>query len=710
MNLFWLIPLIPLVGVVINGLFGRRIKSEKVIATIACATILTSFILSVGAVAALAQLPAEERHVEILLYDWIPSGVAHLTDDELHQETATFNVPFAFLLDPLSAVMILVVTGVGFLIHVYATGYMHGDGGYYRFFTYLNLFVFFMLILVLGNSYGLMFIGWEGVGLCSYLLIGYYIGKRSAGDAGKKAFIVNRVGDLGMLLGILTIFFTFGSVEYSHVFEAAHEFPLGAGAITAACLFLLIGAAGKSAQIPLYVWLPDAMEGPTPVSALIHAATMVTAGVYMIARSSTLFALSPIAMTTVAVIGAATALMAATIALVQNDIKRVLAYSTVSQLGYMVMACGVGAFSVGIFHLMTHAFFKALLFLAAGSVMHALGGELDMWKMGNVKKYMPATHWTFLVGCMAIAGIPGLAGFFSKDEVLWYAWSGPYGHPILWAVGTLVAGLTAFYMFRMYFVVFWGASRMDPDVESHAHESPKAITVPLTILAVLSIIGGYVGIPGVLRVGPLAALSERFSIFDWLAPALGGEQHAAVAATRDTLLASVQPAVGLLQEAEQAAEEASHGLELALMLTSVAVALAGISFAYFVYVKMPRRANDLYEKFSGAHRVLWNKYYVDELYDALFVNRTKDAGDALWVLDDALVDGTVNGVGHATRRSATASTAFDDMVVDGTVNAVGDELTRWSRMFRAWQTGYVQNYALIIALGIFVLVSAYLFL
>jgi NADH-quinone oxidoreductase subunit L len=494
--------------------------------------------------------------------------------------------------------------------------------------------------------------------------------------------------------------------------EAAHEFPLGAGAITAACLFLLIGAAGKSAQIPLYVWLPDAMEGPTPVSALIHAATMVTAGVYMIARSSALFALSPVAMGAVATIGAATALMAATIALVQNDIKRVLAYSTVSQLGYMVLACGVGAFSVGVFHLMTHAFFKALLFLGAGSVMHALHDELDMWKMGNVKKYMPSTHWTFLVGCMAIAGIPGLAGFFSKDEVLWYAWSGPYGHPIFWAVGTLVAGLTAFYMFRMYFVVFWGESRMDPDVEAHAHESPRAMTVPLMILAVLSIVGGYVGIPGVLRVGPLAALHERFNLFDWLAPALGGEEHhAALGTARDTLLASAQPAVGILQEAEHAAEEAAnHGLELALMLTSIVVALTGIGLANLIYVKMPQRATALYERFRGAHRVLWNKYYVDELYDALFVNRTKDAGDALWVLDDALVDGAVNGVGNATRRSALASDAFDDMVVDGAVNAVGDELTRSSRLFRSWQTGYVQNYALIIALGIFLLVSAYLFL
>ena len=706
---FWLIPFIPLVGVVINGLFGRRIKNEKVIGAIACATIFTAFVIAVVSVAGLAELPAEERHVETVLYDWIPAGIAHLSDDAA-EEAAPFVVRAAFLLDPLSAVMILLVTGVGFLIHVYATGYMHGDSGYYRFFTYLNLFVFFMLILVLGNSYGLMFIGWEGVGLCSYLLIGYYIGKRSAGDAGKKAFIVNRIGDLGFILGILTIFFTFGSLEYLQVFESAHEFEMGAGVITAICLFLLIGAIGKSAQIPLFVWLPDAMEGPTPVSALIHAATMVTAGVYMIARSSILFALSPTAMMTVAIIGAATALMAASIALVQNDIKRVLAYSTVSQLGYMVMACGVGAFSAGVFHLLTHGFFKALLFLAAGSVMHALHGELDMWKMGNVKKYMPTTHWTFLIGCLAIAGIPGLAGFFSKDEILWYAWSGPYGHPLFWAVGTLVAGMTAFYMFRMYFLVFRGASRMDPDVEAHAHESPKAIAVPLMILAGLSVVGGYMGIPAVLRVGPLAALHSRFSIFDWLRPSLGGEQaHAAVSATSDSLLASVQPAVGLLQEAERAAEEAhGAGLELGLMLASTVIALAGIGFAYLIYIKEPQRAESLYARFSGPYRLLWNKYWIDELYDALFVNRTKDAGDALWVIDDALVDGIVNGAADATRRSASTSVSFDEMVVDGAVNTIADELGQTSDLFRAWQTGYVQNYALIIALGIFVLVSAYL--
>jgi NADH-quinone oxidoreductase subunit L len=717
LDLFWLIPLVPLVGVLINGLFGRRFLNERIIGVIACVAIFISFVIAVGAVWDLAALPPDDhgyRYHEIVLFDWIPGGLAKLGPDSVAGEAAMFNVEFGFLLDPLSAVMILVVTGVGFLIHVYATGYMHGDKGFFRFFAYMNLFAFFMLVLVLGNSYAMMFIGWEGVGLCSYLLIGYYISKRSAGDAGKKAFIVNRVGDLGFLLGLLTIFFTFGSVKFHEVFEGAHHFDVGAPVITAATLFLFIGATGKSAQIPLYVWLPDAMEGPTPVSALIHAATMVTAGVYMVARSSVLFALSPTSMTVVAVVGGATAIFAATIALVQNDIKRVLAYSTVSQLGYMVLACGVGAFSVGIFHLMTHAFFKALLFLGAGSVMHALSNELDMWKMGNVRKYMPTTYWTFLVGCLAIAGIPGLAGFFSKDEILWYAWN---FHPIFWVIAAGAAGLTAFYMFRMFFVVFLGESRMEPHVEEHAHESPKAMTVPLMILAVLAIVGGYVGIPAVLRIGPLAWMHDRFSILTWLEPALGGEaSHAAVASETSNWLTSLEP-MALLQEGEHGAEaahaaEAAHGsagLELGLMVASVAIALTGIAIAYRLYVKDMSIAFGMAQRFKGAYRVLWNKYYIDELYDALFVNRTKDLGDGLWVFDDAVVDGVVNGVADSTKRTALASTAFDNRVVDGAVNAVGSDLQATSHVFRAWQTGYLQNYALIIVLGVFLLVSAYLF-
>jgi NADH-quinone oxidoreductase subunit L len=713
LDLFWLIPLVPLVGVLINGLFGRRFLNERIIGVIACVAIFISLVIAVGAVWELAQMPPDQRHHEIVLYDWIPGGLAKLGPDSVAGETARFNVEFGFLLDPLSAVMALVVTFVGFLIHVYAVGYMHGDKGFFRFFAYMNLFAAFMLVLVLGNSYGMMFIGWEGVGLCSYLLIGYYISKRSAGDAGKKAFIVNRVGDLGFLLGLLTIFFTFGSVKFAEVFEGAHHFEVGAPVITAITLFLFIGATGKSAQIPLYVWLPDAMEGPTPVSALIHAATMVTAGVYMVARSSVLYALAPTSMTVVAIIGGATALFAATIALVQNDIKRVLAYSTVSQLGYMMLACGVGAFSAGIFHLMTHAFFKALLFLCAGSVMHALSGELDMWKMGNVRKYMPTTYWTFLVGCLAIAGIPGLSGFFSKDEILWYAWAGPNGHPIFWAIGAGAAGLTAFYMFRMFFVVFLGESRMDPHVEEHAHESPKVMTVPLMLLSLGAIVAGYVGIPAILRIGPLAWMNDKFSIFTWLEPALGGEaSHTAAAATGSSgWLASLEPAT-VLQEAEHGAEAVQHGseaLELGLMAASVAFALIGIAIAYRMYVQDMSIAYRMAERLSTAYRVLWNKYYIDELYDALFVHRAMDLGDGLWVFDDAVVDGVVNGVADSTKRTANASTAFDNRVVDGAVNAVGSDLQATSRVFRAWQTGYVQNYALIIVLGVFLFVSAYLF-
>jgi len=712
LDLFWLIPLVPLVGVLINGLFGRRFLNERLIGVIACCAIFISLLIAVGAVWELAQLAPDLRHHEIVLFDWIPGGLVKLGPDSVAGDSAMFNIEFGFLLDPLSAVMILVVTGVGFLIHVYATGYMHGDKGYFRFFAYMNLFAAFMLVLVLGNSYAMMFIGWEGVGLCSYLLIGYYISKKSAGDAGKKAFIVNRVGDLGFLLGLLTIFFTFGSVKFAEVFEGAHHFEVGAGVITTATLFLLIGAIGKSAQIPLYVWLPDAMEGPTPVSALIHAATMVTAGIYMVARSSALFVLAPTTMMVVAIIGGATALFAATIALVQNDIKRVLAYSTVSQLGYMLLACGVGAFSAGIFHLMTHAFFKALLFLCAGSVMHALSNELDMWKMGNVRKYMPTTYWTFLVGCLAIAGIPGLAGFFSKDEILWYAWSGPFGHPLFWLVGAVAAGLTAFYMFRMFFVVFHGESRMDPHVEEHAHESSKAMTIPLMTLAGLAIVGGYVGIPAVLRVGPLRWIHDKFSIFDWLAPSLAEESHgASVASESSTWLASLEP-MALLQEAEHGAEAAQHGsagLELGLMVASVAIALIGIGIAYRIYVKDMSIADRMAARFAGAYRVLWNKYYVDELYDALFVNRVKDLGDGLWVFDDAVVDGVVNGVADSTKRAASSATAFDNRVVDGAVNAVGSDLQMTSHLFRAWQTGYLQNYALIIILGVFIFVSAYLF-
>ena len=727
---FWLIPLIPLVGVIINGLFASRlIRSENVTGWLASGCMLLAFIIGFGSFLGLAAMPASERHVEVELYDWIETSLSRMHETEAGVEAARFHVPFGFQFDPLSAIMVLVITGVGFLIHVYAIGYMKHDPpdrGYYRFFTYMNLFASFMLVLVLGNSYAMMFIGWEGVGLCSYLLIGYYYQKKSAGDAAKKAFVVNRIGDAAFLLGMFTIFFTFGTLDYDGVFAGAASYESGAGVITFITLMLFVGATGKSAQLPLFTWLPDAMEGPTPVSALIHAATMVTAGVYMVVRSNVLFSLSPTTMTVVAVIGAATALFAASIAMVQNDIKRVLAYSTVSQLGYMFLACGVGAYAVGVFHLMTHAFFKALLFLSAGSVMHALHGELDMWKMGSLRKYMPITHKTFLVGTLAIAGVPGLAGFFSKDEILWYAWSGPNGSPALWVVGTLVAGMTAFYMTRMLLVTFYGESRMDPHTEAHVHENPPVMTYPLIVLAVLAVLGGYVGIPANLQIGPLATLHESIDLLRWLEPVVGGhgeetdgdsEEHAALALPggNPPALALAAPAatvvpITLQAEAEDAEHEADHtALEWTLMLTSVAVAMSGIFLAYYTYILRPGTAERLQQRFAGVYSALWNKYWVDELYDAVFVNRTKDLGTGLWIFDDAAVDGVVNGAANATMQSANASNEFDERVVDGAVNAVGNGLWSGSWVFRALQTGFVQNYALIIAVGLFVLVSAYLF-
>ena len=761
LEIFWLIPLVPLVGVVVNGLFGSRfIRNENVTGAIASLCMLVAFIIGAGSFLQLATMPVGERHVEIELYDWLYTGLAHMHANEAGATIARLHVPFGLQFDPLSAVMVLVVTGVGLLIHVYAIGYMKHDPpdpGFFRFFTYLNLFAAFMLVLVLGNSFAMMFIGWEGVGLCSYLLIGYYYWKRSAGDAAKKAFVVNRVGDAAFLIGIFTIFFTFGTLDYDGVFAAASQhYEAGAGVITFITLMLFIGATGKSAQIPLYTWLPDAMEGPTPVSALIHAATMVTAGVYMVVRSNVLFSLAPATMTGVAVIGAATALFAASIALVQNDIKRVLAYSTISQLGYMFLACGVGAYAVGIFHLMTHAFFKALLFLAAGSVMHALHGELDMWKMGGLRRYMPITHRTFLVGTLAIAGIPGLAGFFSKDEILWSAWSGPNGSKALWAVGTLVAGMTAFYMTRMLIVTFYGESRMDPQVEAHVHENPPVMTYPLIVLAVLSVIGGYVGIPANLRIGPLAALHERVDLGRWLEPVTGGHAGAleqaganplplpataaaqAAGAAAGAVPAAASPGAALAlpapvgaageplralrpivqrpqepEHGEPADERQGHGehaaLEWLLMLVSVAFALAGIAIAYRIYAR-PALEQEPQRSLGALYRMLWHKYWVDELYDALFVNRAKDLGTALWAFDDALVDGVVNGAADATLHTANASNEFDQRVVDGTVNGVADGFWSGSGVFRALQTGFVQNYALVITLGVFVLVSAYLFL
>src|SRR6202163_1618624 len=527
----WMIPLFPLAGAALMLFFGRRLPNSAV--NVLCVgSVFLSMCFAFGAIWQLIARPVTERVVSFTLFDWVPAGAMHTNAGRL----LNFNVPWGVLMDPLTAVMLLVVTGVGFLIHVYSTGYMGHEGGYYRFFGYLNLFMFSMLTLVLANNLLLLFVGWEGVGLCSYLLIGFYFLRKSASDAGKKAFIVNRIGDAGFILGLFLMLGTLGTIQFTEIGPAiaAGHFAMGDATLTAIALLLFVGATGKSAQLPLYVWLPDAMEGPTPVSALIHAATMVTAGVYMIARTNAVFSMAPKALAVVAVVGCVTSIFAATMGLVQNDIKRVLAYSTVSQLGYMFLACGVGAFTAGVFHLMTHAFFKALLFLGSGSVIHALSGEQDMRKMGALWGKIPTTAKTFVVASIAIAGIPPLAGFFSKDGILGHAFE--YS-PILWLVGFVTAGMTAFYMFRLVNMTFFGKSRVDHEVEHHIHESPGSMTVPLMILAALSIVGGWIGWPESL------GGSDRFAKF--LEPVMfkraeeGGEaaaEHAASGASMEYLL------------------------------------------------------------------------------------------------------------------------------------------------------------------------------
>jgi NADH-quinone oxidoreductase subunit L len=587
----------------------------------------------------LKSLPVDSRIIEQTLFEWIPAG--------------SFNVNFAFMIDPLTAVMILVVTGVGFLIHFYSTGYMSHDPGYGRYFTYLNLFTFSMLTLVMADNFLLMFVGWEGVGLCSYLLIGFWYEKKSASDAGKKAFIVNRIGDFGFLLGMFIIFWQVGSLNFTEVnAQAPLVFAIGGGLITVTCLLLFVGAIGKSAQIPLYVWLPDAMEGPTPVSALIHAATMVTAGVYMVVRTNVLFMMAPDAMMVVAIIGVATAFFAATIGLAQNDIKRVLAYSTVSQLGYMFLACGVAAFTAGIFHLMTHAFFKALLFLGAGSVIHGMSDEQDMRKMGGLKKYMPITFKTMFIATLAISGIPLFSGFFSKDEILWKSFSSQFGNPIFWVLGFATAGLTAFYMFRLIYLTFYGKERMDDDVKSHIHESPKSMTVPLMILAVLSIIGGYVGMPHIFGV------TNYFE--HWLAPVM--------ASTHQTV-SDVHASGG-----------GDAGMELTLMFASVALVLVSIFMAYLLYKKNTKLSTSMAEKLSGVKKVLNNKYYVDEFYGAIIVRPIVYFSLFLWKV-------------------------FDVVVIDGFLDGMANAYQDASQALRTAQTGRLRTYATLFVFGVVIIIG-----
>ena len=641
--------------------------------------VLLSFIFSVGAIWQLAQ--STPRVHELIQFTWIAGLPFHMANGQL----ATFQADWGFLLDPLSSVMILVVTGIGFLIHVYATGYMDHDNGYYRFFGYFNLFIFFMLMLVLANNYALLFVGWEGVGLCSYLLIGFYFHKKSAGDAGKKAFIVNRVGDAGFVLGMLLMLSVLGTVRFTDVNAALHSGRFtaetaGFGVLSLISVLMFFGATGKSAQVPLYVWLPDAMEGPTPVSALIHAATMVTAGVYMVARSAALFQLTPSTSGVVATIGAFTAILAASIALVQNDIKRVLAYSTVSQLGYMFMAAGVGAYWVAVFHLFTHAFFKALLFLCSGSVIHSLGGEQDMRHMGGLKDKIPITHWTMWVGSVAIAGIPGLAGFFSKDEILWQAYSSPLGSTALYVVGLTTAAMTAFYMWRLMNMTFYGKSRVKPEVAAHIHESPAAMTVPLAILAIGSVLAGWLGTP------KLWNLPESFRAFEaWLEPAFAS------------------PLMG-------AAKEGGHetSLEWMLMGLSVSVAVAGILLARYLYHVKPEIPDRIEASFKPLYRVLYNKWYVDEAYDFLFVNGLcKGGGSAAGSFDRNVVDGGVNGAGWLTRFTSTVSIWWDTWIVDGAVRFGSFFVKMLSYPVCILQTGRVQAYAFFVVIGALVFFGYY---
>lgn len=662
----WLIPMFPLITAAAMFFFGRRLKNN-VVSMLCAGSVFLSFVFAVGAFFQLLGLPVGERVASKILFDWIPAIPYHTLGGRL----ANFVAPWGFQLDPLSSVMILIVTGVGFLIHVYATGYMAHEGGYYRFFGYLNLFMFSMLMLVLANNLLVLFVGWEGVGTCSYLLIGFYFHKKSASDAGKKAFIVNRIGDAGFLLGIFMTSALLGTVTFNDIGPAlaAGHFAWGDPRITAIALLFFVGATGKSAQIPLYVWLPDAMEGPTPVSALIHAATMVTAGVYMVTRTSAIYQLAPTAMAVVATIGAATALFAASMGVVQNDIKKVLAYSTVSQLGYMFLACGVGAFTAGIFHLMTHAFFKGLLFLAAGSVIHAMSGEQDMQKMGALSKKIPVTYWTMLIATLAIAGIFPFAGFMSKDLILGKA----YEHDaLLWAIGYFTAGMTAFYMFRLIFLTFHGQSRVDHEVEHHIHESPKSMLIPLVILAALSIIGGWVSWPEIL------GGNSRFVHF-------------------------LEPVIAMPHEArvETATGASSRLGEIQLMILSEGLVVLGIAFAWYLYIKRTDLPKKIATSLGGFYRTVYNKYYVDQIYDAMFVNRAKDLGLALGAFDRNVIDGAgVNGAGWLTRAVARLSMWWDTWIVDGSVRLGARIVWLFSYPVRMIQDGLVQSYMLLVVIGL----------
>ena len=839
----WLVPLLPLIGAAINGLLGRKFRfSEKLIGGIAVGSVALSFLISVAAVYSYGFGAHPEWPKPYLTsqdgfsFNWIPGGaisinqgaearilaeaqkkaeeqLAAMTPEERAQNRsfliatvesprfALLNIEWSYQLDPLSSIFMLIVTGVGLCIFVFATGYMHGETGFYRFFAYMGLFMFAMLVLVMGSNFLMMFVGWEGVGLCSYLLIGYYFDRQEAANASRKAFITNRIGDFGFALAIFGIIATFGSAQYVDVFNQAKDYPVELlgnwGILSWIALGLFIGACGKSAQLPLHVWLPDAMAGPTPVSALIHAATMVTAGLYMVTRTNVIFQHSQTMLLVVALVGAATAIFAATIGITQNDIKKVLAYSTVSQLGFMFMACGVGAFAIAIFHVMTHAFFKALMFLGAGSVIHGMHHEQDMRRMGGLKKYMPYTYWTFMAGWLAICGIIPFSGFWSKDEILWNAASTthiPLGW-VVWLIGTIAATCTAFYMTRLMAMTFWGKERfldahaggeadeahasaydkglaphdatrsaagdrprhevgehvgpIHEDVEDHIdshghggghehgahmpHESPPSMWVPLVALAILAVIGGFVGIgPAFHKVTGSDHPGGRLNIVTWLNPIIWDP------VTRDFRapegVGHGAPAAGPAH-AEPVAEAAGHGqlvpapygetgfnlahavdgvvhshllTEWTFIIVSLVVAGIGMLLGGLFYVWRPALAGIWADRLRPLYVASYNKYWVDEFYGLAVTRRTMDAARLIYGFDSKLVDGIVNGLAWLSRQFSRVVGGFDKYFIDGIVNTIAAFIKRlMSPLFRAAQTGFTQNYALVMVLGLIVAMAVF---
>ena len=766
----WLVPLLPLVGAAINGIFGRWFRfPEKLIGGIAVASVALSFLISLAAVYSYGfsgdSLWPNPYVSTQTAFTWIPGGAVRKTlGESAHgpettikianqpvtagsQPSSLLNIQWSYQLDPLSAIFMLVVTGVGLCIFVFATGYMHGETGFYRFFAYMGLFMFSMLVLVMGSNFVMMFVGWEGVGLCSYLLIGYYFNRPEAANASRKAFITNRIGDFGFILAIFGIIATFGSAQYTSVITQASGYQVESlghwGLMSWIALGLMIGACGKSAQFPLHVWLPDAMAGPTPVSALIHAATMVTAGLYMLTRTNVIFQHSQTMMLVVAIVGAFTAIFAATIGITQNDIKKVLAYSTVSQLGFMFLACGVGAFAIGIFHVMTHAFFKALMFLGAGSVIHGMHHEQDMRRMGGLSKYMKYTYWTFFAGWLAICGIIPFSGFWSKDEILWRTASTsqvPLGW-LLWIVATIAATCTAFYMTRLMAMTFWGKERFadhehTPGHEAHPsdhatpkhhahvpHESPKSMWVPLVVLAILATIGGFVGISTAFTGGK--HVGGRMNIVNWLSPIIWnptsksfGAESAESSTEKEHTKPSETPASAETGAGEHTgfnlAETLEHKIgnetltELLFVVISLLVAGFGMFLGYLFYLRKPNLPGVWARRLGPLYRASYNKYWIDEFFGWAVTRRTMDLARGVFAFDSKVVDGAVNGSAWVTRLTSRITGGTDKYLVDGLVNAIANfVVTLMSPIVRAAQTGFTSNYALVMVIGLLVAVGLF---